>query len=83
MIDARAGVVIVHFGEVDPTIRCVASVVGDPSRIERQVVVVDNSGNLKENALVAGVEMIRRVHNPGFGSAVNDGVMTLDEFGPF
>ena len=83
MIDARAGVVIVHFGEVDPTIRCVASVLGDPSRIERQVVVVDNSGNLKENTLVAGVDVIRRVHNPGFGSAVNDGVMTLDEFGPF
>ncbi len=83
MIDARAGVVIVHFGEVDPTIRCVASVLGDPSRIERQVMVVDNSGNLKEKALVAGVEVIRRVHNPGFGSGINDGVRALGELGPF
>jgi GT2 family glycosyltransferase len=77
--DILAGVVIVHFGDVDPTIRCAASVLGDPSRIERRVVVIDNSGNLEEDALVAGVEVISRPDNPGFGAAINVGVAALDE----
>ena len=73
-----AGVVIVHFGEVDPTIRCTASVYGDPSRLGRRVIVVDNSGNLEADALVAGVEVIRRADNPGFGAAINVGVAALE-----
>lgn len=73
-----SGVVIVHFGEVDPTIRCTASVCGDPSRLGRRVIVVDNSGNLEEDALVAGVEVIRRSDNPGFGAAINVGVAALE-----
>jgi GT2 family glycosyltransferase len=73
-----AGVVIVHFGEVDPTIRCTASVCGDPSRFGRRVIVVDNSGNLEADALVSGVEVIHRPDNPGFGAAVNVGVAALE-----
>lgn len=81
MNETRAGVVIVHYGEVDPTIRCVASVLGDPSPVARRVIVVDNSGALEPDTLVAGVDVIRRAHNPGFGSAVNDGVAALEAGG--
>jgi len=77
MSDARAGVVIVHYGDVDPTIRCTASALGDPSRIERRLLVVDNSGNLTEEILVDGVEILRREDNPGFGAGVNAGVAAL------
>ncbi len=73
----HAGVVIVHFGEVDPTIRCTASVLGDPSRLRRRVIVVDNSGNLEHDELVSGVEVLHRPDNPGFGAAVNAGVAAL------
>ena len=73
-----AGVVIVHFGEVDPTIGCTASVCGDPSRLGRRVIVVDNSGNLETDALGSGVEVIRRPDNPGFGAAINVGVAALE-----
>lgn len=79
MIEARAGVVIVHYGDVDPTIRCAASVLGDPSSLERRVVVVDNSGNLEEDSLVSGVRIIQRGDNPGFGTAINIGVRALTE----
>ncbi len=72
-----AGVVIVHYGEVDPTIRCTASVLGDPSHLRRRVVVVDNSGNLDQDALVPGVEILQRPDNPGFGAAINAGVAVL------
>ncbi len=73
-----AGVVIVHYGEVDPTIRCTASVFGDPSLLHRRVVVVDNSGNLERDDLVSGVEVLHRPDNPGFGAAVNAGVAALE-----
>jgi len=76
--DALAGVVIVHYGNVDPTIRCTASVLGEPSRIGRRLVVVDNSGNLTKEMLVAGVEIIRRPDNPGFGAAINAGVAAFE-----
>jgi len=76
--EALAGVVIVHYGDVDPTIRCTASVLGDPSGIGRRLVVVDNSGNLTEEMLVDGVEILRRGDNPGFGTAVNEGVKVLE-----
>ena len=46
MRDARAGIVIVHYGEIEPTELCIASVIGDPSEIPRSIVVVDNFGNL-------------------------------------
>jgi len=72
-----AGVVIVHYGEVDPTIRCTASVLGDPSRLRRRVIVVDNSGNLDQEAIVPGVEVLHRSDNPGFGAAINAGVAAL------
>lgn len=78
MNDGLAGVVIVHFGGVDPTIRCTASVIGDTSRIGRRVVVVDNSGNLCEDTLVAGVQIVCRPDNPGFGAGINAGVALLE-----
>jgi GT2 family glycosyltransferase len=74
-----AGVVIVHFGEVDPTLHCVASVCGDPSHFGRRVIVVDNSGNFEAEAPAAGVEVIHRPDNPGFGAAINVGVAALEE----
>lgn len=76
-MDPLAGIVIVHYGEVDPTIRCTASVLGDPSSLRRRIIVVDNSGNLDHDALVSGVEVLRRPDNPGFGAAINAGVASL------
>jgi GT2 family glycosyltransferase len=72
-----AGVVIVHYGEIDPTIRCTASVLGDPSPLRRRVIVVDNSGNLDQEAIVPGVEVLHRPDNPGFGAGINAGVAAL------
>jgi GT2 family glycosyltransferase len=75
---ALAGCVVVHYGEVEPTARCVASLLADPSAVERLLVVVDNLGNLEPESLPAGVDVLRRPENPGFGAAVNAGVGAVD-----
>ena len=51
MTDPVAGVVVVHFGDPEPTLRCLASLAADGSQIERRVVVVDNSGNMDPGSL--------------------------------
>ncbi len=77
MSDARAGVVIVHYGQSEPTLRCVASVVEDPSEIPRSIVVVDNLGNFEHEAVDGDIQVLKRSDNPGFGAAVNAGVKLL------
>ena len=78
MTDPVAGVVIVHFGDSEPTLRCVASVVTDGSQVEHRVVVVDNSGNMDPGSLGSDARLLTRADNPGFGTAANLGLDLVD-----
>lgn len=75
---ARVGVVIVHYGDAEPTRRCLRSVLEDPSPVDRRVVVVDNSQNL---CSLEGAEVLCFGDNPGFGEGVNRGVRFLARAG--
>ncbi|MFV2072349.1 MAG: glycosyltransferase family 2 protein [Thermoanaerobaculales bacterium] len=72
------GIVVVHYGDPVLTAGCLASIEADSSRVERRVVVVDNTGNLEPGLLGDGVLLVRRKDNPGFGSAANEGLAALD-----
>lgn len=74
---ARAGVVVVHYGDPAPTHACVAALAADPSAVERALVVVDNSGNLAD-AEVAPARVLHRPDNPGYGAGANLGLAALD-----
>ena len=78
-IQGKIGVVIIHYGRSDPTLRCLASVIADPSSAARQIVVVDNFGNLKATQLGEGVTLIRQEDNPGFGGGANIGVESFSD----
>lgn len=78
MTGAVAGVAVVHFGDPQPTQRCLASVAAEASRIERRVVVIDNSGNMDPGRLEADVQLVTRPDNPGFGAAANLGLDSVD-----
>ncbi|GBC79688.1 N-acetylglucosaminyl-diphospho-decaprenol L-rhamnosyltransferase [bacterium HR09] len=71
---ARVGVVIVHYGDAEPTRRCLRSVWEDPSPVDRRVVVVDNSRNLPA---LDGADVLQFSDNPGFGEGVNRGARFL------
>ena len=71
------GIVIVHFGDTDTTRRCLASVLGDTSSVQRQTVVVDNQGNLEAGSLPAGVLRLVDASNPGYGEGANRGIARL------
>ena len=73
---ARAGVVVVHFGDLEPTLACVRSLAADASACARSVLVVDNSGGFEASAGDA-VDVLCTGDNPGFGAAVNAGVERL------
>lgn len=77
---ARIGVVVVHFGDPEPTGRCLRSLWQDPSPVERRIVVVDNSHNLPP---LEGAEVICFGDNPGFGEGVNRGARYLGEDGGY
>ncbi|HVN75677.1 MAG TPA: glycosyltransferase [Thermoanaerobaculaceae bacterium] len=72
----RVGVVVVHFGDPEPTLECLRALQADTSTCSRSVILVDNSGNL-DRALAGEAEVLRLAGNPGFGSAVNAGVERL------
>jgi GT2 family glycosyltransferase len=78
MSRALAGIVVVHFGEPEPTLRCVTAVAEDPSEIERRVVVVDNSANLDPDLFDPSVMVLPRPDNPGYGAGVNAGLALID-----
>ena len=71
------GVVLVHYGEPQATLRCLASVLQDPSRARRRVVIVDNSANLDPEELPSGVALLSCPDNPGFGRGANRGAGAL------
>lgn len=75
------GVVIVHFGDAAPTLRCLRSVAEDPSRVRRSIVVVDNSPAADERLGRTGASVLRCPDNPGFGGGANRGVGQLDPGG--
>jgi N-acetylglucosaminyl-diphospho-decaprenol L-rhamnosyltransferase len=74
---ARVGVAVVHFGAPGPTSACVAALAGDPSPVDRRIVVVDNGGNLHPDA-VPSAEIVPSRDNPGFGQGANRGAAALD-----
>ncbi len=78
MTDPVAGVVIVHFGDPEPTLRCLESVVSDASQIERRVVVIDNSGNMDQDSLGRAARLMTCPDNPGFGVGANLGLDSAD-----
>lgn len=68
------GVVVVHYGSRESTVRCVQSVLSDPSPVHREVVVVDNSNNFDT---FLGVQRLPYPDNPGFGEGANRGIRAL------
>jgi N-acetylglucosaminyl-diphospho-decaprenol L-rhamnosyltransferase len=81
--EGAVGVVIVHYGDPEPTHACLRSIEQDPSRTTRFIVVVDNSGNLSAEVVGSGVTLVPSVDNPGFGAGVNRGAEVLQEAGDF
>ncbi len=73
---ARVGVVVVHFGDPEPTGACMRALAAEGSTCARRIVVVDNSGNL-DPAGVMPAEILHPGENPGFGAAVNAGAGRL------
>jgi len=71
------GVVVVHFGEPEPTLHCLASIFQDGSAVGRSVVIVDNSANLDPQALPSAVTLLPCPDNPGFGVGANRGASDL------
>ena len=74
--EVRAGVVVVHYGDMAPTAACVRALREDRSACERRIVVVDNSGTLASGAL-AGADVLDAGGNLGFGAGANLGVREL------
>lgn len=77
------GVVVVHYQTPEALTRCLASILDDPSRALRSVVVVDNSDTpgcaLSASDLPSGVILLACPDNPGFGVGANRGVQRLKE----
>jgi hypothetical protein len=73
---AALGVVVVHYGDPRPTAACLAALSADRSACPRQVVVVDNAGDLAGD-VAAGAAVVRPARNLGFGAGANAGVEAL------
>ena len=78
MMDPLAGIVVVHFGDPESTLRCLASVSEDPSKVERRIAVVDNSGNFDARRCDPGVTVVSCPDNPGYGAGANTGLAEID-----
>lgn len=73
----EVGIVIVHYGEPQPTAACLAALRADRSACRRRIVVVDNAGDLADD-VAAGAAVVRPGRNLGFGAGANAGVALLD-----
>jgi hypothetical protein len=78
MTGSLVGVVVVHFGRLEPTLGCLKSVFEDESKIDRRVAVVDNSGNFSFEDPPPNLTVLSRPDNPGFGAAANAGLAEID-----
>ncbi|WP_281281542.1 glycosyltransferase family 2 protein [Sinomonas susongensis] len=69
--------VIPHYGEAAPTLRLVAALrAQEPTRPER--IIVSDDASPAPFPPTAGVEVVRRTKNGGFGSAVNSGMELVE-----
>lgn len=80
----RLGVVIPVHGAIDPVLPLLEALVGpgvDPVERPARVLVVDDASPepLDADALPAGVELVVRAANGGFGAAVNTGLWALGD----
>jgi GT2 family glycosyltransferase len=73
---ADVGIVVVHFGDPQPTAACLAALRADPSACHRHIVVVDNAGNLTDS-VADDAMVVRPGRNLGFGAGANAGVEAL------
>jgi hypothetical protein len=73
---AVVGVVVVHYGDEGPTVACLAALRADRSACLRQIVVVDNAGNLA-GGVAGDAAIVRPGRNLGFGAGANAGVAAL------
>ena len=71
----HVAVIVVHFGNVEPTLACLASIAADPSPVVRTVVVVDNGSTFRPQP--TGATVVSCPENPGFGAGVNRGIASL------
>jgi GT2 family glycosyltransferase len=74
-----AGVVVVHYGDTEPTLRCLDSLAREGSSVERRVALVDNLGNFPSDNLGDHILLLQRPDNPGFGVGANLGIGAVDE----
>jgi GT2 family glycosyltransferase len=74
-----AGIVVVHFGDPEPTLSCLDSLAAEGSSVDRRVALVDNMGNISAGDLTDAVELVKRPDNPGFGVAANCGIDAVDD----
>jgi GT2 family glycosyltransferase len=79
MTAAIAGVVVVHYGDPEPTLRCLESLATEGSTIERRIALVDNLGNFPGDDLGNHVLLVKRPDNPGFGVGANLGIEAIDD----
>ena len=70
------GVVVVHYGDPVPTAACLAALRADRSACRRQVVVVDNAGDLSDG-VADDATVVRPGRNLGFGAGASAGVEAL------
>jgi GT2 family glycosyltransferase len=77
------GVVVVHFGATDLTLRCLTALVRDRQSPPTRIVVVDNGPGVGVEALVRrelpGVEVCAPGRNVGFAAGANRGIEMLDD----
>ncbi len=66
-------VIVPHYGDPEPTLSLLAALARQDGELELQLIVSDDLSPEPFPA-VAGVEVVRRSVNGGFGSAVNSGV---------
>ena len=79
MSEAVVGAAVIHFGDPAPTQCCVESLISDPSRVERRIVVVDNSDTFECGGLESDISVLRRPDNPGYGAGANAGFAEIDQ----
>lgn len=75
--EVSASVVIPHYGDPDPTLALLDSLMVQQGISELQIIVVDDASP-EEFPQVDGIWVVRRVRNGGFGSAVNSGVAVAE-----
>jgi len=78
---SKIGVIIIHYGKNETTLKCIASVV-KPKNTEITVFVIDNTLNFKLlTKLSFNVIIIKPSKNIGYPAAVNKGIREANKYG--